>query len=130
MVLLSIKNQVLIYTTLLSSISFFCVYRPSTILKQGTILLLSDALDLRHYPYNAQSLVPTGFAIAILALVYFTIYVRNDMAFLSAIAPLRFIMSSAICGWSYLSDSAPIGNSLVFSFAFADMVFQVREQEH
>lgn len=125
MVLLSVRNQLLIYTTLLTSLSFFCIFRPTTIVKQGTIMLLRDALELTDYPFTPKSLASTGLVLATLAIVYFTIYVRNDMAFLNAICPLRFLLSFGICGWSYLSKDIQIGNALVFSFAFGDVVFQV-----
>lgn len=130
MVLLSIQNQVLIYTTLLSSLSYFCIFKPSVILKQGTILLLGDAMELIQYPYTAKSLAPAGFLFAVLAVIYLTIYLRDDMGFLSALSLLRFCMSFAIAIWSYMSGSIQVGNSLVFSFAFGDMVFQVSMQEY
>lgn len=82
-------------------------------------------MELRHYPYTAHSLAPTGFVLAVLALIYLTIYIRNDMGFLNAITSLRFLGSACICGWSYFSKNPPIGNSLVFSFAFGDLIFQV-----
>lgn len=124
MTILSIRNQVLLYTTLLSSLSFFCLIKPEVILQQGTILLLADAMEIPNYPYTANSLAPAGFVLAVLTLVYFVILVRNDMAFLSALAPLRFIMSFAICGWSYFSSNIRTGNSLIFTFGFGDMIFQ------
>lgn len=129
MAIISVRSQLLIYTTLLSSLSFFCLFRPTVITKQGTILLLSDALELTRYPYTPKSLAPTGLLFAILALVYFTILVRNDMAFLNAISPLRFMLSFGICAWSYFSTDIQIGNSLVFSIAFGDVIFQVSTKE-
>lgn len=125
MVLLSIQNQVLVYTTLLSSLSYFCIFSPTVILKQGTILLLSDAMEMIQYPYTAKSLAPAGFLLAVLALIYLTIYLRDDMGFLSTLSLLRFCMSFGVAIWSYLSSSIQVGNSLVFSFAFGDMIFQV-----
>lgn len=130
MAIISVRSQLLIYTTMLSSLSFFCLFKPTVITKQGTILLLSDALELTRYPYTPKSLAPTGLLLAVLALVYFTILARNDMAFLSALSPFRFIMSFAICGWSYFSKDIQIGNSLVFSLAFGDLIFQVRRQSY
>lgn len=128
MAIISVRNQLLLYTTLLSSLSFFCLFKPTVITKQGTILLLSDALELTRYPFTPKSLAPAGLLFAVLALVYFTILVRNDMAFLSALSLFRFILSFSICGWSYTSTDIQIGNSLVFSLAFGDLIFQVWAQ--
>lgn len=126
MAILAVRQQLLIYTTLLSSLSFFCLFSPAKILKQGTLLLIGDAMELRHYPYTAHSLAPAGFVLAVLALIYLTIYIRNDMGFLNAITSLRFLGAALICGWSYFSNKPPIGNSLIFSFAFGDLIFQVK----
>ena len=125
MVLLAIRSQVLIYTTLLSSLSFFCIFKPSIIVNQGTVMLLSDALDLPYYPYSAKTLAPAGLLLAVLSLMYFVIYVRDDMALLSVLAPMRFLMSTAICGWGYFTKDTQLGNGLVFGLAFGDVVFQV-----
>ena len=125
MVLLAVKTQLLLYTTLLSSLSFFCVFKPSVIVNQGTFMLLSDALDLPYYPFTASSLAPAGLLMGILSLIYFVVYIRDDMALLSVLAPLRFIMSTIICGWGYYTKDKQLGNGVVFGLAFGDVVFQV-----
>ena len=87
--------------------------------------MLSDALELPRYPFMAKSLAPAGLLLAVLALIYFIIYVRQDTGFLNVLTPLRFLMSSAFCVWSYYTSNPAVGNGLVFAFAFGDMIFQV-----
>ncbi|ORY87610.1 increased loss of mitochondrial DNA protein 1 [Protomyces lactucae-debilis] len=124
MVMLSVQNLVLVYTTMLSSLAGFCIYDPRIILKQGTVQLIADAMQIPHYPYPPESLSIAGLLLFFQAWIYLTIYVRNDIGLLAALTPLRFLFSFALCGWSYLTSNLAVGNALVFSAAFGDLIFQ------
>jgi hypothetical protein len=124
MVMLSVRNLVLVYSSALTSLAAICIFNPNLILKQGTVQLLGDAMGIRHYPFPPDTLAPAGLLLFLQAFIYLAIYARNDIGLLSAITPLRFLLSFAACGWSYMSEHIAVGNALVFSAGFGDLIFQ------
>ncbi len=121
--ILSIQKQLLVYISVLVSLAYTCLFRPSLLLSQGTLMLLGDAMELPHYPSSSSSLGPAGVLLLFLALFYGVIYGRNDVLFLRAIAPLRVGLSMAVVVTSYLSTRKEIGNSLIFGMAFGELIW-------
>lgn len=110
--------------------SYLLVFAPKSIVEYSGLLLLSQSMNLPLLMVNEKSPIYGSIGVALISLVISDIgpLIEENHSYFEISVLLRLIFSLSLCVFCYLANpkSYPmLCNSLVFTFAFAEVWFGI-----
>uniref|UniRef100_A0A060TJI9 ARAD1D47146p n=1 Tax=Blastobotrys adeninivorans TaxID=409370 RepID=A0A060TJI9_BLAAD len=139
MALFSVKTLVLLRSCMLWSMAYFFVKDPTSIAKNGHVIVLAEAMDVPHTYFRPDDPM-TGMIGFFLFMWGFTdlppLFGDNYVQYLGSIVPIRALAFLCLSAAGYLTDSPLVSNSVVFSYSFLETMVNIflymtlREEEN
>ncbi|BFZ62744.1 hypothetical protein YB2330_003854 [Saitoella coloradoensis] len=126
--ILSPKTQISLSTLLQLTTGFLLLFRPNIVLDSNIVNVLGLAMEIPPVGRIDQaSLGLIGIILVVMAVQSAIPLARGDMLYFQTLAPIRLLISFVISAYTsgYLqSKRPPVANSLSFTFAFIDLIWQ------
>ncbi|KAK7206274.1 increased loss of mitochondrial DNA protein 1 [Myxozyma melibiosi] len=126
--ILSTKNICMVHFTLLNAISYKLLTSPQDISRHGLVFIIGRAMSLPDAEFTKDDPAVGMIAVVLmqLSVVDISAYIDPTTTFLGIAVPFRLMLAFVVSGAAYLSsgDNIALSNSVVFTFAFIEVLMQ------
>lgn len=103
------------------------LWNPKFVVESGLVALIGASMEVKPLIVtqdNLSTLALSGLVFLILGMIYTISLLQSNFLFFSGITPIRAIFDFILTGFIYLKKEHIASNSLTFTFAFCDLMWQ------